>query len=293
MSGTLFQNGRKDAFFTTPPVSFEEIRGWIKEGGGEDGIGLGAVVEVDENDKVKRIAGELVMPGGKEAYMMGKDGVPHLITPEDEKRYKVTFAQVGHMAPEQTIELDVNSPDDLKEKLQQKINELFPEGKRDTYMIRVDGNFSDMTLRGVDTQDRDVAALKEIPQLVTGDNAQENKAQTPAEYRLIGVFSKKDTVENGVTFDDVLHLHGIDNSRDTKDHKHGGHVTGFGASHVKVEIMPIAKWLLATREKALEGQEKPTIKWVDKIRISAPASPADILTPTQIPTRMGPEATAR
>ena len=285
MTGTLYQSGRKDSFYATPPVSFEEIRGWIKDGGGEDGIGLGAVVEVDENDNVKRIAGELIMPGGKEAYRMGKDGVPHLITPEDEKKYKVTFAQVGHMAPEQTITLDVDSPADLKDKLQQKINEQFPEGKRDAYMIRVQGTFTDMDLRGVDTEDRDVAGLKEISDLINPPNAKQNHYQGEArDYRLVGVFSKQGAVENGVTFDDALHLHGIDDAKVPNAHQHGGHVTGFGpAQGVKVEIMPIGSWLLATREKAQAGQEKPPIKWVDKIRASGVANPMDILTPAQMP----------
>ena len=79
MTGTLFQNGRKDSFFATPPVSFEEIRGWIKDGAGSDGVGIGAVVEVDDKDTVKRIAGELIMPGGGQAYMVGKDGVPRAV----------------------------------------------------------------------------------------------------------------------------------------------------------------------------------------------------------------------
>jgi alpha-acetolactate decarboxylase len=291
MVGTLYQNGRKDAFFATPPVSFEEIRGWIKDGSGQDGIGLGAVVEVDKDDKVVRVAGELIMPGGKEAYRIGKDGVPHPITPEDEKKYKVTFAQVGHMASEQTITLHVESPADLKEKLQQAINTALPEGKRDTYMVRITGEFTDMNLRGVDTQDRDVAGLKEIPQLTTGDNAHENSVKGNAKYQLIGVYNKAGSVKGGVTFDDTLHLHGID-ATEGAAHKHGGHVMGFGPSQVSVEVMPIGKWLLATREKAQEGQ-KPEIKWVDKISYATAVPEDGILTPAQMPKGTGSPGPSR
>lgn len=273
MTGTLFQNGAQSDFFATPVVSFEDIRGWIKTGGGEDGIGLGAVVEVDENDKVTRIAGELVMPGGAEAYLVGKDGVAHLITPDDEKKYKVTFAQVGCMpdTPPVHLELDIKGTDDLKRQLQKELGKRFKRGENESFMVRVDGEFSHMNLRGIDTENRDVGALNEIKQLVEGENAKQNFNIYNKPYRLIGVYSKKGAVQSGVTFDDTLHMHAVETSPAGEGAQHGGHVMSFGVAHVKVDVLPIGHWLQATREQA-HAAGPATVGWVDKIR--NPAGPA-------------------
>lgn len=255
-------------FFQFPPVSLDEMRAWIKDGAGDDAIGLGAVV----NEK-GTIVGELVMPGGKQAYMIGKDGQAKPV-PEN---YKVTFAQVGCMQPEQKVELDVMNKADL----QQKLATLLPEEKRGAYMVRLTGEFPDITFRTVDTNGE---AVQTLPQLLDQKNSFTFDYHDKKAYQLVGVFSKKNVVENGVTFDhalnpdgtpmvnEILHLHGIDAT-----HHKGGHLNDFnGPAHVAVQIMPITQWLTATREAA-QAQQPSAVTWKDRMMqraaISSQAAP--------------------
>ena len=250
---TLYQYGLAGAapdhraFFRFPPVSLEEMRSWIKDGAGDDAIGLGAVV----NEK-GMIVGELVMPGGKDAYMVGKDGHAKPV-PEN---YKVTFAQVGHMEPDRRIELDIANKADL----QKQIETLLPAADGGAYMVRVHGEFSAIQFRTVETQGK----VETLPELLNKENSFTFNYDEKKPYSLVGVYSKKGATEPGVTFDNALHMHGLDN-----DHQKGGHVNDFAPAHVTVEIMPIQQWLVATRAVA-EAKEAVSMSWEDKITNSIP-----------------------
>ena len=258
---TLYQYGAAGTpseyreFFKFPAISLDEMRSWIKDGAGDDAIGLGAVVNAKGE-----IVGELVMPGGKDAYMVDKAGNA-MPVPAD---HKITFAQIGCMAPEIRAELDVTSKDDL----QAKLAALLPEGKRDAYMVRVTGALPNVEFRTVDTQGKTIDTL---PGLLSKETSFTKTYTDDKNYQLVGLYSKKDAVESGVTFDDVLHLHGLD-----QEHHQGGHLNNFsGNTHVTVELMPITEWLTATREAAqAQGQEAipASISWADRMAKRSEAS---------------------
>lgn len=248
---TLYQYGiagsgpENRKFFEMPPVSLDEMRAWMKEGAGADAIGVGAVV-----NEQGTIVGELVMPGGHDAYMIGEDGKAKPVP----ANYKILFAQIGHMEPQEPVTLTVTNKADL----QRQLTELLPPGQRDAYMVRVTGNFADIRFRTVDANGREITTM---PQLVNPPTSFQFRYQNAQPYQLVGFYSKKGMEEEGTTFDDALHLHGVD-----PVHRKGGHLNDFGnadgtiPTQVKVEIMPIGSWLTATRLTA-QGQQLPSATW--------------------------------
>jgi acetolactate decarboxylase len=159
------------------------------------------------------VDGELVVLDGQ-AYRIRVDGVASEVAGSS----LTPFAVVTFFEPDLTLDL---ATVDSFESLQEQIDAILPSDNL-LYAVKVNGVFSQLTTRSVPAQDRPYPALVDV---VAGQTTFdfENIQGTMVGFRLPSYLSGINATG--------YHFHFIDQARQT-----GGHVLGFSATNLKVEI---------------------------------------------------------
>ncbi len=262
------QNTLSDLADLSPFIPKMTVRELI-EYTGNKGVGLGTLM----NDKGV-VVGEVTVIDGKGYFSSTDFNNKNGNTRELDPNEMVYFAQVGFFESETLQKFNISKNDEYiksdsifkanggkitKEILQNYISDIIlkhnPEKAAGggAYVIKMtDAKFDYIRLRSVDgsqeyqfgEESRKPKNLKEV----IGNQVEKEFVGVAENFTLAGIFNdmSKGKVSTGES-PEGLHMHAID-----KDRKSGGHVQvqDIDLNSSTIQVMPVQKWLIATKDHA-------------------------------------------